>query len=136
MIGAREHLRRQREWHPEFGDLGKPEPARHHPNHCARSIAEHDLLAQHVWIAAEVSLPQVVTENDDGVVLGTVFVRCERAAELRRDPKYLEQTLRNTCAAKLHRFTGAAQTQPAGAKMDRDVFEDRVLFSPVEKVWI
>src|SRR6185295_17049281 len=90
MILARVYLRGDRQWYPEFRFFRKPKTAWHHTNDCARSTTDHHFPTKNVLIAAEISLPQIVSENHDAIFFGSILVHRESAPELRPHVEHFE----------------------------------------------
>src|SRR5215203_3293682 len=65
---------------------------RRHDAHdlCRRVIQVHH-FADDVWVAAEASLPECITEHADGVPALRVFTFNERSSEQRIDTKHFEK---------------------------------------------
>src|ERR1051326_7319019 len=80
------------EWNPEIDlDARKLEFSRHHADDLRGRVVEVQGAAYDIWIAAETTLPESITDNADAVLSGGVFAVIECAAERRVDTEDLEE---------------------------------------------
>ena len=73
------------------GGVRKGEARRRHAYHFAPDAAEFDGAADDAGIAAELLLPQIVTENDDAIAAGFVLARIKRAPTFHAGAQHLEE---------------------------------------------
>ena len=74
-----------RQWHPDLLIAREAEARRHHAHHGASRAAHRHDAADDRRVVEELSLPDVVTQNDDGLRTRHFVGRLQRPAEQRRD---------------------------------------------------
>src|SRR5439155_6325722 len=90
---------------PAFGIVTwRTEPRRHDADDGIDVIAQRNRLADDRLIAAELSLPQLLTQNHDERPSGLVIVRAYDPATFRLHAQGLEITTGDLANLKLHRF--------------------------------
>ncbi len=76
VIAAAFHqLRRHCERRIDFRTFRKVETLRHDADNSARNAVDGDRLVKNVWVAAEASLPETVSDDSDGVLAGLILFR-------------------------------------------------------------
>src|SRR6185503_20832159 len=86
VIRTRKHLGGEGKRHPQFCNLGKLKSGWHHTDDCVSTIVEYELLPDNVRFTAKTVLPDTVSDDYDGVLLGSIFISGERSTLDRRHP--------------------------------------------------
>src|SRR5687768_17554744 len=87
---------------------------------------DRDAATDDVWIAAEASLPQAVSQDRDSWSTLLVFTGLECSAEERLDAEHVEEVCRHSRRTDVFRLA-ASTHQRAAAGVRRERFEDVVL---------
>src|SRR6185369_2580917 len=107
----------------------------HDADDCVRLIVEEDVLADHVWIAAEALLPGRVTDHRDSSSSRLIVLRIEIAAQYWSDSHHFEVIRRDHARVNALGFVVAGDVyEPAAERRHR--LKHLVARAPVEKVRI
>ncbi len=104
-----------------------------HADHRVREVIEQNRAVDDRGVCAELVHPQHMTQDDDLLLAGLVFVGKKRPAKRRADFEDVEEVRGDPRAAELYRLARAGErNRPAG--LGGHVVEDRVVFLPVQEV--
>src|ERR1044072_4045684 len=95
----------------------------HHADYRPRATADRDLLSDDVGVPAETPLPEIVSENDNRIFFGSIFLDGKSAAQDRRNTQHFKQPVRDTCAANLARRSTGGHRKTAGPAVRGNAFE-------------
>ena len=119
-------LGRKGQRHPDVRLGGEPEAVRHlaaarkgetgghHPHHRQRRAVDVEDAAEHVAVAAETALPEVVREQDGGPLALVVVLRQQDAAEQGRRAERLEELAGDPHRRDLLGIAVPREAQPVG----------------------
>src|SRR6185295_5204000 len=129
-------LRSNRKGNPELSGLfRKTKTRRHHSDDCAIYSIEADLLPDDRRVAAKVSSPKPVAQNDNHVLAGLLLIFGEGAAKRGVYAEDRKQTGGVPHAHDAHGITGAREVEAASVERSH-VFEDLVLLLVIDIVRI
>src|SRR5215471_16183573 len=107
----------------------------HHPNHRPAFGVYRYRAANYRFLAAETTLPETVTKNDDALRCGVLILWSERTADQRTNTERLKEARTNPAADNSFWFTVAGEHKTC-RHSHSDVFKDGLSFSPIKIVRI
>jgi hypothetical protein len=101
---------------------GKLKSFRHYADDLRVLTGERKRLAEHIWVAAEMSLPESVADDRDRRAIRHVFFRRERAAQYWTSTNRFKEIRGYSCATQQLRISASGQLPRPGTKR-RHAFE-------------
>src|SRR5207253_3859311 len=103
---------------------------RHDADNRKGPAVDRDGAADDTWVAAKTSLPEPMTERDDAVTVGLIFVGGEGAPDLGLRAEHVEEAIGDVGGIVAFRLAAARQRQPR-ADVRAHLFEALVPRLPV-----
>src|ERR1041385_7718013 len=126
-------IRTKRQRNPQLSFLRKVEVGRHHPRHGIGIAVERERLAQHIFVSAEPTQPQSVTDERNPVLTGLLLFRTQKVAQGRLNPKDRKEVGRNKRTIKSFGLSSASEIESSRV-VSCQVLEGLALLLPVTKI--
>src|ERR1051326_7789156 len=104
-------IRTKRQRNPQLSLLRIVEVGRHHTRHCIVIAVERERLAQHIFVSAEPTQPQSVTDERNPVLTGLLLFRTQKVTQGRLNSKDRKEVGRNQRAIKSFGLASAAEIE-------------------------